>query len=340
MAEAPPPSPLYACDRCGYATNYKAYLMKHLHKKVPCKALYSSEPQHSLVHKYQQRSKRTFNTTTGTYDCYFCQRPFTSSSGKCRHQKTCHQRRHREEEERKATTTHQLNEAIMRQIETSVRDSLRDAVFDSVRDSVRDTVRDTVRDMVPNLIQQQNTSNNNTTHTINHNNTNISVVNNNNNSLHIHIQPFGQENLEYLLEPENGSLKRILEERGPFIQNVVKEVHYNEDHPENMNMYISNVRGKHALIYNGKQFELKLKDEYLKRMMDSKRSFIEGHYDRVGLDEETKQYIKEKIDKLNQDKHTQEQLLEKLELLCYNQRTKVKAVHDGTSAKPEEPDDY
>lgn len=319
---------------------YKAYLMKHLHKKVPCKALYSSETQASLVHKYQQRAKRSFNTTTGTYDCFFCQRPFTSSSGKCRHQKTCHLRRLREEE---ATTQH-LNEAILRQIETSVRDavldSMRDSVRESVRDSVIDTVRDTVRDMVPNLIQQ-NTSNNTTSHTTNnHNNhTNISVVNNNNNnSLHIHIRPFGQENLEYLLEPENGSLKRILEERGPFIQNVVKEVHYNEEHPENMNMYISNVRGKHALIYNGKQFELKLKDEYLKRMMDSKRSFIEGNYDRVGLDEDTKQYIKEKIDKLNQDKHTQEQLLEKLELLCYNQRTKVKAVHDGS--KVEEPDDY
>lgn len=306
---------VFECPRCGFTTTTRAYLLKHIDKKIECPPNKENITNAEIKQRLGVRATKSYNRDTQTYDCNICHKGFQTASGKYKHLRTC----------RPLLQQRNDNSSI------APDDSMSMTCVESI------TLSDLER-IVEERINKMAAATTNIT-----NNTHNNTINVTNNHLIIQIRPFGQENMDYLVS-ENGSLKRILEERGAFFQNVVKEVHYNDEHPENMNIYISNVRGKHALIFNGQVFELKMKTEYLKRVMDSNKDLITNHYDRVGLDEPTKQYIKDKMEKLSHDKESQEKLLERLELMCYNHRDQVKAIHNTNpqtlSAQGEEEDEF
>ena len=110
-------------------------------------------------------------------------------------------------------------------------------------------------------------------------------VNNSNKELPIIVNPFGQENTSYL-EPE--VLAQLLESEHlqKSIPYIVKEVHINDDHPENMNIIFPNKREKFFKVkINDNTWVYKDKDDVFQMLIDSKNriliDFFESYKDQL-----------------------------------------------------------
>ena len=71
----------YRCSRCNYSTPRRSNMRDHLHKKIPCPPLKSSESVEDLLHK--------FNSDAIACKCLHCDKPFTSQQRLAIHTRTC-----------------------------------------------------------------------------------------------------------------------------------------------------------------------------------------------------------------------------------------------------------
>ena len=94
-----------------------------------------------------------------------------------------------------------------------------------------------------------------TTNTTNINNTNNVIIVNN----------YGKENTNYLSEEY---LKKLLDKPFDGIQNLIKNIHFHPNHPENHNVKITNKKMPYALVWNDKIWETRKKKEVIEDLVD------------------------------------------------------------------------
>jgi hypothetical protein len=114
-----------------------------------------------------------------------------------------------------------------------------------------------------------NTTNNNT----NNNTQNIIVVNN-----------YGKENTDYLTVDK---ITALLNRPFDSVQELIKMLHFNSDHPENHNVKITNKKEPYALVWNEPIWELRKKKSVVKDIVD-KGLMIDTTND--NMDESNKKY--------------------------------------------------
>jgi hypothetical protein len=74
----------WICDRCGYATECKSNLVRHLRRQYSCEV----RNKDILIDTYiSELTKKKYNTKT--YDCDLCLAKFNSRSNKSRHRRSC-----------------------------------------------------------------------------------------------------------------------------------------------------------------------------------------------------------------------------------------------------------
>jgi hypothetical protein len=234
------------CKRCGYQTNRKDYLKRHLSRKFECKPLLSNISVACLLNELNPENK---------FKCRYCEKTYTFISGRSRHEQTC-------------TYT------------------------------------------VKNLEQTPSAN------TVN----NITNITNNtiNNNYHIHLNAFGKETYEHI------DFKRIFSDKN-ILFNLIKETHFNEQHPENWNVSINNERSKHANIYNGKDFVIIPKKEMIDMMLKNKSETLMDHTHLVEDEEKGEEYEKsyhDLISFINKENgcfnKVYDDAYEKLQVECYN----------------------
>ncbi len=116
------------------------------------------------------------------------------------------------------------------------------------------------------------------------NNNSIIIKGNNNGTVNnnitinvVSINPFGKENVEYLADQ---IIKRCLESGVTQAHsNLVKQIHCNPEYPENMNVYIPNLRSKYAKVYDGKRFVTKLKKDVVDTVRDNTDNLMTEYVD-------------------------------------------------------------
>jgi len=96
------------------------------------------------------------------------------------------------------------------------------------------------------------------------NNTNCN--NNNNNKIQnihndIKIIAYGKEDLSHILDKD---YKTILNKGFKSVPALMESIHFNLNKPENHNIYISNMRDNHVLIYDGNEWQLRERDNACK----------------------------------------------------------------------------
>lgn len=128
----------------------------------------------------------------------------------------------------------------------------------------------------PNNMQVNNNSNNTTNNTVNNttNNTN-NITNNTINNIEIQLLAYGQEDLSHLSDHE---YKKLINRGYQSVQELIKVIHFNENKPENHNVYISNMRDKYVIKFNGKQWELDNKTEIVNELYTEKKELLEEKY--------------------------------------------------------------
>jgi hypothetical protein len=61
--------------------------------------------------------------------------------------------------------------------------------------------------------------------------------------------------------------------------NLIDTVHFNPKYPEFHNVYISSMKNKYAMMYDGNAWTLVMKDDLIDKMYDDKRNYIEENLD-------------------------------------------------------------
>jgi hypothetical protein len=77
----------YECKRCGFSSEYKCVLKRHLQRKILCEPTKENIDASILLHDID-RDKDTQRIFT----CKFCDKKYTTSTNRYRHQKQCKQK--------------------------------------------------------------------------------------------------------------------------------------------------------------------------------------------------------------------------------------------------------
>lgn len=102
-----------------------------------------------------------------------------------------------------------------------------------------------------------------------HNTTNI--TNNVVNNINITINKFGKEDVQHITDEV---LVKILNDGYKSFNNLIKEIHFNKDVPQNHNVYIPNINKKNALIFDGERWILLSKNKILDDLIDNNDTII------------------------------------------------------------------
>jgi len=219
----------YFCEKCGYVTNRKTNLDRHLARKTPCN-IYTpvvSQPRRIIKENvtiinekdnvYKSNEKGNNNR-----ECDHCGKIFKTVNSCRSHksQKTCHRVKPNPCECRKCYK-----------------------IFKSPGSKRAHMARNTCKpvEKPPNTIQTIN----NTTNIVDNSTTiniNVTVVN-----------PFGEETMDYIINDKE-FLSKCIKNGSNGLQEVVNKVWCNKDHPENHNLQIPNRSEDIYKIWDGSKW--------------------------------------------------------------------------------------
>jgi len=103
------------------------------------------------------------------------------------------------------------------------------------------------------------------------------VVNNNNttnnllNIAKVNIVKFGSENISHI---SDDMYKKILGRGVRAIEEFIECSHFDKTHPENHNIYITNIRNEYLVLYDGDKWIITQRDEKLEDIIYAKSDFL------------------------------------------------------------------
>jgi DNA-directed RNA polymerase subunit RPC12/RpoP len=111
--------------------------------------------------------------------------------------------------------------------------------------------------------------NNNSNGTVNVNN---GIINHN----HITLIAYGQEDTSIIDKTE---LLKAFRSGFNSTLKLTETMHFNPEYPEYHNVYISSMKNKYAMMYDGREWTLVMKDDLIDKLYDDKRNYIEENFD-------------------------------------------------------------
>ena len=166
-------------------------------------------------------------------------------------------------------------------------------------------------------IKTGNTTTNNTTNNnnnkINNGTINKGTINNN-----IVLIGYGKEDLAKI--DKKDILKSLKKGFYSTIQ-LTEAVHFNPKYPEYHNVYISNIKDKYAMMYDGKEWTLTRKAELIERLYENKRDYIEDNMDEfIESLSQSQTRALERWLKTDDNHNKIKEIKDKIKLLLYNKR--------------------
>jgi len=240
---------MYQCPRCHYETFHKGNLLNHFNKKKPCSPIYSTITQRILKEKIKNKNAFKINEENNTqeihsntqeihnithqnnielsnekvelkkYQCKYCLKILSRSDSLKRHLDKCQEKNKNDENTKLKLYNEQLQKEIFR-LQTELQNAL------SVKGNNKTNNK-------PNIVNNYYTQNN-----FNQNN--------------IKINAFREEKTDYLTPEYIMGIAR----RGMYyaIPKLIEKIYFNENHPENQNVKITNEKSKYGEIFDGTRF--------------------------------------------------------------------------------------
>lgn len=166
--------------------------------------------------------------------------------------------------------------------------------------------------------------NNNLTNNLNNNVSNNGIINNlnnngiiNNGTMNISLVGYGKEDIGKIDKKE---IINIFKNGFHSTLKLTDTIHFNPKYPEFHNVYISSMKNKYAMIYDGTDWTLVMKNELIDRIYDDKKDYIEENFDKFidSLTVSQKNALKRWLD--TEDNAKIKRIKEQIKLLLYNKR--------------------
>jgi len=267
----------YTCLRCNYETYHKSVFKKHLLKKNTCPSKFNETSiydilklhgfdeeaiEYEITHNVNSNVNSTVNSKSNNHSCKHCKKTFTTRQGKSIHIK-------------KYCNIIKINK------DQHVNDEIK--ILKENNDKLTLQVEQLINKMAllePKTIN--NISNKNKT-----NNINKGIVNN------IVINNYGSENIDYITF---NRFVKLLETPLSAISKLIELKHFNDKHPENHNIKITNIHDKFAKIYKDKKWLVSNKKDIIQDLVENGYADFEEFKDLN--EEELTNKIKERYGKM------------------------------------------
>jgi len=98
------------------------------------------------------------------------------------------------------------------------------------------------------------------------------------------INPFGKEDISFLT---NELMKNILKNPDYGIPRLIRLIHFNPQIPQNQNVRIKNKKEPYLNVFNGKQWELRDKDDTIQDLIVSKKELADDFFENLLTQQDT-----------------------------------------------------
>ena len=276
----------YKCECCNYSTkkkyNFDKHILSNKHKLMIVNTK-TTQSKHVVNTKTTQNQDLVADIKTHLFSCKYCERQFKFKQSMYRHIKySCTKNK-----------TEDLTE-LVRLLNLQLQSQTKQI----------DTQSKQIEKLMDKLEINNYTQNTNSNNTINV--TNINLLN------------YKDTDTSHLT---NIDYKKCLEQASRCVLKLIEKVHFNPDKPENMNIYISNMKNNYMMMYKENKWNLVKKDE-MESVYNHKEYLIIELFN-LNKDPELMKYFERFID-LKEDKPTAEAVQEEYKLMLFNNRRTIK----------------
>jgi len=284
----------YFCDCCNYDAKVKSSFDKHLKTKKHQEAMkshpkvtFESPQSHPKVTPKSPFLKQKINTI---FQCKYCNQTFKFKQGMYRHIKyTC-----------KKNKDEDFKELARLLNENKTQIGTKDKQIEIMQKQI---------DKLVNKLQIQN---------INNGNVNQGTIINNT----MNIQLLNHTDTDYSHLTPNDYINCI-NDCNKCVKTLIEKVHFNINKPENMNIYLSNIKGRYLMIYKDNEWQIKDKKTQVDDLYDYNEFVLEQWYDEYvekypNIIESFKTYLK------NRDTNKLlNEIKEEILVMLYNKRKMI-----------------
>jgi len=325
---------IYTCDRCKKEFNYNSDYIKHLNKKYPCdtpiiytcdkcnKIYYNKTDYTRHINRKNPCNKLDNDNILDDNDLLKVNKNESLEVNKNElievdNNKLIKVNEYKCEDCNKIYTT---KRSLKRHLREYCKIAEKNELYEIIQQMQNQI--DNLKTNQPNIIGNNNNANNTNSNNTNSNNT---IVNNVNNINNININAYGKEDISHISDNE---YKNIFTKFNSMIPMLIELIHFNEDKPENKNVYISNMRSKHAYMYDGNKWILRNKSELIDDLYDKKCIIIIEKYEDLknALNNNIIRNLDRFVDKYD-DENVKNGILDRIELLLYNNRKLVDKIN-------------
>ena len=140
----------------------------------------------------------------------------------------------------------------------------------------------------------------------------------NTNIQNINLLAYRETDVSHLTDQDYRScLKKV----NHCVKNMIEKVHFNPGKPENMNIYISNIKDKYIMLYDGANWNLANKKDEIDRLYEEKEMMLEEW-----LESNPEKELKDKFMKYLNNKESDEclnRIKDEIKLMLYNNQKMV-----------------
>lgn len=289
----------FTCDCCRYSTMYKSNYVKHLssnkhiiHKykqtaAFKCDVTKASPELAEVSPKLAEVSQKLVEVSPKGIFCKYCEKEYKHKSSLSKHIKySC--TKNKDEDLKELVRLMNLKMESERN-EFQKQLTQQQKVFDKRLDTQSKQIEKLMGKLEINGSFNNNTINNITL--LAYRNTDVSHL---------------------TTEDYMGFYKRV----NHCVKTLIEKIHFNPEKPENMNIYISNMKDKYMTIYDGQNWNLANKKQELERLYEEKEQMLEEW-----LESNPNPLLKEKFAKYLSNKGSDEclqHIMEEIKLMMYN----------------------
>ena len=252
----------YYCNHCDYDAKVKSSYDKHLktkkHENKKLEYLGVNQKSTKSQPRVNQKSTKSQHfedisqedNFESKFKCKYCEKNFKFKQSMYKHIKyTC--KKNKDEDFKELARL--LNEKD-KQIKELISD--KNIQFQKMQKQI---------DKLINKLQIQN---------MNSGNINNGTINNNT----MNIQLLNYKDTDYShLTPKD--YITCIQDCNHCVKTLIEKVHFNKDKPENMNIYLSNIKGKYVMIYKDNEWQIKDKKTQVDDLYEYNEFVLENWYD-------------------------------------------------------------
>ena len=303
----------YECEQCNKKFGHKGDFIRHVNRKKPCNnqlqnsAQLQNSPQ--LLHEDNILEKEK---CVNELKCNQCLKTFSKMSNLTRHQNGRCKKVSKE-------NTEEIYNKLLAEMTKMMEE--KDKKINNLITEVKKLKNKTV--LVKGRRKTINTNSNNNTN-INNNNTNTNIGQFNQQNINVKLVAFKKEDLSFITDDV---YKKILNKGFMSVPTLVEYIHFNKDKPQYRNIYISNMRDKYALVYDGENWQLRDREMILKELIDDKTDVLSIKFEEMiaTLDEFTIRKFQRFLDEGDDDDNVCK-IKDDLRMILYNNRKMTDAL--------------